>query len=206
VRAVDLPRIETTHGTVEAAACVVCPGDDFLTLYADRLAAYPLTRCKLHMLRVAAPVPGWRLGQAVMSDLGLVRYLGYAELPEAAVLRRRLEAEQGPELAAGVHLIAVQGGEDGSLVVGDSHHYGTTPDPFAPQAVDELILDELRAVLALDEPRVTERWTGVYASAPDRLMLVDRPAPQVRLVVITSGTGASTSFAIGEEVVAELFG
>ena len=67
-------------------------------------------------------------------------------------------------------------------------------------------VDPVVAVLALDEPRVAERWTGVYASAPDRLMLVDRPAPQVRLVVITSGTGASTSFAIGEEVVAELFG
>ena len=52
-----------------------------------------------------------------MSDLGLVRYLGYAELPEAAALKRRLEAEQREHLAHGVHLIAVQG-EDGSLVVG----------------------------------------------------------------------------------------
>ena len=54
-----------------------------------------------------------------MSDLGLVRYLGYAELPEAAALRRRLEAEQAEHLANGIHLIAVQS-EDGSLVVGDS--------------------------------------------------------------------------------------
>jgi hypothetical protein len=61
-------------------------------------------------------------------------------------------------------------------------------------------------VTTLDAPRVSERWTGVYASAADRLMLVDRPSERVRLVVITSGTGASTSFAIGEEVVAELVG
>ena len=50
-----------------------------------------------------------------------------------------------------------------------------------------------------------ERWTGTYASAPDRAMLVDRPSAAVRVVVVTSGTGASTGFAIGEEVVAELF-
>ena len=37
-------------------------------------------------------------------------------------------------------------------------------------------------------------------------MLVDRPSDSVRIVVITSGTGASTAFAIGEEVVAELLG
>jgi len=35
-------------------------------------------------------------------------------------------------------------------------------------------------------------------------MLVDRPAADVRIVVITSGTGASTSFAIAEEVIDEL--
>jgi uncharacterized protein (DUF1786 family) len=37
-------------------------------------------------------------------------------------------------------------------------------------------------------------------------MLVDRPADAIRVVVITSGTGASTSFAIAEEVIAGLYG
>jgi hypothetical protein len=52
---------------------------------------------------------------------------------------------------------------------------------------------------------VVERWTGTYASAADRLMLVDAPCEGLRIVLITSGTGASTSFAIAEEVIAELF-
>ena len=66
-----------------------------------------------------------------MSDLGLIRYLGYAALPEAAALKGRLRAEQPAALDNGVHLIVVQS-SDGSFVVGDSHHYGETPDPFAP--------------------------------------------------------------------------
>ncbi len=201
--ALELPAIATTRGTLLAERCVVCPGDDFLGLFADRFATYGLTRCKLHMMRVAASAALPRFNAAVMSDLGLVRYLGYAELPEAIALKRRLEAEQPEHLANGVHLIAVQS-EDGSLVVGDSHHYGATPDPFGPDSVDELILDELRTVVALREPAVSERWIGTYASAPDRLMLVDRPAHRVRLVAITSGTGASTSFAIAEEVIDDL--
>jgi D-hydroxyproline dehydrogenase subunit beta len=205
VRAVEPPRIETGRGVVRAEAAVVCPGDDFLTLFPERLATYGLTRCKLHMLRTVPQPPGWRLPGAVMADLSLVRYLGYAALPEAAALRRRLEAEQAEWLANGVHLIVVQSA-DGSLVVGDSHHYDPTPDPFAPEAVDRLILDELAAVLDLPNPGVAERWTGTYASAPDRLALVDRPSDAVRLVLVTSGTGASTGFAIAEEVVAELYG
>ena len=205
VQAVDLPTVATTSGRLTAPRCVVCPGDDFLGLFRDRFAAYGLTRCKLHMLRVAPARALPSFTAAVMSDLGLVRYLGYAELPEAAALKRRLEAEQPEHLAHGIHLIAVQSA-DGSLVVGDSHHYGPTPDPFGPTAVDELILDEFRRVVALSEPMVSERWIGTYASAPDRLMLIDRPADHVRLVAITSGTGASTSFAIAEEVMAELLG
>jgi glycine/D-amino acid oxidase-like deaminating enzyme len=140
-----------------------------------------------------------------MSDLGMIRYLGYAELPAAQALRVRLEAEQREHINAGVHLIAVRS-TDGTLVVGDSHHYAATPDPFAPTAVDDLILDEYAHVFAGARPEVVERWTGTYASAPDRLMLVDAPCEGLRIVVITSGTGASTSFAIAEEVIEELYG
>ena len=197
------PVIETTRGPVRTRLCVVCPGDDFLSLYPERISAYGLVRCKLHMLRVASVGAMPRFNAAVMSDLGLVRYLGYAELPEAAALKQRLESEQGQHLANGVHLIAVQS-EDGSLVVGDSHHYDATPDPFGPEAVDELIMDEFRQVLAWPTPVIRERWIGTYSSASDRLMLVDRPSDAVRLVMITSGTGASTSFAIAEEVIDEL--
>lgn len=202
VTGVEPGRVHTSSGSIDAARIVVAPGDDFHTLLADRFAPYGLTRCKLHMMRVADPALG-RLPGAVMTDLSLGRYLGYAELPEAEPLRRLLAAEQAEHLAHGVHLIVVQSA-DGSLVVGDSHHYGATPDPFAPEFVDALILDEYAALFG-HRPAVVERWTGTYASAPDRLAFIDRPHPHIRLVVVTSGTGASTGFALAEEAVAELF-
>ena len=200
---VEAGKVATTRGAVEAEAIAVCPGDDLFGLFPDRIAAHGVTRCKLQMLRLADP--GFRLSAGVMSDLGLVRYAGYAALPEAAALRARLEGEQPGQLAHGVHLIAVQSA-DGSLVVGDSHHYAPTPDPFAHEAVDRLILDEYEAVFRGAAPTVVERWTGTYASAADRTVVVDAPASGVRLVMVTTGAGASTGFAIGEEVVADLFG
>jgi FAD dependent oxidoreductase TIGR03364 len=202
VTGISLPSIETTAGTLQAQAAVVCPGDDYLSLYPERIAAYGLTRCALQMLRVrpASPV---KMGAALMSDPSLVRYLGWSELPESQALRARLEQETPELLVHGIHLIAVQSG-DGSLVVGDSHVYAPTPGPFGLQAVDDLILRELDAVADLPGRTVSERWMGIYASAPDRLMLVDRPAERVRLVIVTSGTGASTAFGIAEEVIDEL--
>ena len=123
------------------------------------------TLCKLQMLRLAAP--GWRLPAAVMGDLSLARYHGFADLPEAAPLKARLAAEVPETLANGIHLIVVQSA-DGSLVVGDLHHYDDSPDPFAPQAVEGLILRHMAELLDVPQPVVTERWVGIYPCRPGR--------------------------------------
>jgi len=202
VRGVETGRLEASVGTIHAETIVVCPGDDLVTLFPDAFAQAEVTRCKLQMLRLAAP--GWRLPGPVMSDLGLVRYLGYAALPEAPALRARLEAEQPAHLEHGVHLIVAQSA-DGSLVVGDSHHYAPTPDPFARDDVDALILDEFAKVFGQAPPPVLERWTGTYASAAGH-SLIEAPMPRVRLVTVTGGTGASTAFGLAEDVIAGLYG
>jgi D-hydroxyproline dehydrogenase subunit beta len=203
VLSVEPPRLETSRGVVDAGAAVVCPGDDTASLFPNQIAKYNVTRCKLQMLRLADP--GFRLPGVLMSDLGLVRYAGYSALPEATALRERLAAEQREHLRHGIHLIAVQS-SDGPLVVGDSHHYAQTPDFWADERVDQLILEEFAAATGRTPSAVLERWTGTYPSCTDRSMFIEAPARNVRIVMITSGSGASTGFAIGEEVVAELFG
>jgi len=207
VLGVEPPRLHTSRGPVSAAVTVVCPGDDRVTLFPERLAAAGVGRCKLQMLRLENP--GFSLPGSVLSDLSLVRYGGFAGLPEALGLRRRLEAEQAEYLLHGIHLIIAQSA-DGSLVIGDSHHYEGADDArgadfAAEERIYALLLDEYRAVTGQYAPAVRERWTGTYAVAGGPAVLVDAPLPGVRLVVVTSGIGASTGFAIGEEVIGELF-
>ena len=202
VQACEPGRLITSRGPVKAQRVVIAANDDFLTLYPERIAAYGLTKCKLQMLRARTSTTH-QLHGAVMSDLSLVRYLGYSELPQAQALKARLQQEQSEHLAHGIHLIVVQSG-DGSLVIGDSHHYADTPDPFTSERVDHLILDEFAALFG-ERPQIIERWSGIYPSAPDRLMLVDRSDADSRIVIVTSGTGASTAFALAEEVIGDLF-
>src|SRR5450631_2301709 len=64
VHAIDAPNVDTSSGRVKAERVAVCPGDDFSGLYPERLKTYALTRCKLQMLRLAAP--GFRLPGALM--------------------------------------------------------------------------------------------------------------------------------------------
>ena len=197
------PKIRTSRGVVEAGAVVVCPGDDFVTLYPERIAAYGLRKCRLSMVKLADP--GLRLPGALMSDLSLTRYRGYSALPPARALEARLRAEQPSHFDNGVHLIVAQGA-DGGLIVGDSHHYDDLPGPFAPAEAERDILDEYARATGRAPPPVLERWTGVYAVADERTYLIDTPEPGVRLVIVTSGTGASTGFGIAERVIGDLLG
>lgn len=197
---VDAPRLHTAHGLLQAGRIVLCTHTDLNGLQAGRLAPHGLRLCQLQMLRVQPPA-GFRLPGAVMGDLSLVRYGGFAAQPAAAKLCRQLQQEEADALAHGIHLIAVQSA-DGSLVLGDSHHYGAAPAPFADQRVDALILRHLRETLRLRSCEVTERWVGTYPSSAETDCLIDRPDDATRVVLVTSGTGASTAFGIAEDVFA----
>lgn len=200
---VEPPRLETSAGIIRASRCVVCPGDDLRTLYSELFLSFGIIRTKLHMMRLSSP--GWRSRAVFMSDLTMARYRGYSELPEAKALMDRLQKERSAELDNGVHLIVTQSHDD-SLVVGDSHTDGDTPDPFQPEHIDRLIRSEAARVLDLGEAAPVERWVGTYTKAPNRDTLVEVTGTDSRLVVTTSGSGMSTCFAVGEEVIADLVG
>jgi FAD dependent oxidoreductase TIGR03364 len=201
VKSVDTGVVHHSAGELRADAIVVAPGAGMAAFAPEAAARVKLRICKLQMLRLADP--GVRLPGVVMTDLSLLRYEGFAHQPSAAQLRARLERECPRELEHGVHLIVAQA-IDGTLVVGDSHHYLAAPDAARSAEVDELILGELRALLDV-EPRVIDRWLGFYPVTDAGPMLSEPLAPRVRLVM-TSGTGMSTAFAIGEETTAALFG
>ena len=195
---VEAPRVRTAQRTLQAERIVICPGTELNGVGRESLASLGLKLTRLQMLRVR-PQPSFRLSGAVMSDLSLVRYGGYAALPEARALKTQLDSEEADSLAAGIHLIVVQSA-DGSLVIGDSHHTFDTPEPFASEAVDDLILSHAHKALRLSEATVVERWTGVYPTGAATDCVIAAPNPQTRVVVVTSGTGASTGFGIAKEV------
>ena len=198
VLGVEPGRVHTASSTFCGERIALCPGTD-LSGPAQAWLPLNLKLSRLQMLRLlpASPV---RLPAPVMADLSLVRYAGYSNLPESKTLLRQLQQECPASLAHGIHLIAVQSA-DGSLVVGDSHHdEDASPDPFASEAVDALILKHLHEAVRLPRCEVVERWTGVYLTGHTHDALIEAPHPGVRVVLVTSGTGASTAFGLAEDV------
>ena len=204
VLGIDGEKISTSKGDIQASASVVCPGDDFSTLFPQFIRPHQLKICTLQMLRVMPEIPV-QFGAAVMSDLSFGRYEGFTDLPECMNLKQLLDAELEEMRALGIHLIAVQSG-DGSLVVGDSHVYGDIAEPFALERIDTLIMQAFDQLFDMPGRHIVRRWCGTYASSHDQVVLVEKPADNIRLAMVTGGTGASTGFGLAEQVIADLFG
>jgi FAD dependent oxidoreductase TIGR03364 len=200
------PGVVHAHSlTVRAPLIIVCPGPGYRDLPAAlRAGTESLTRCKLQMLRLAAPA-GRRYEPALATGLSLIRYPAFASVPEAAALRTRLQSQRPELLDAGIHLLVTQL-PDGDLIVGDTHRYAETISPFREEALDELLLAEARRLLGAERLTVLERWQGIYASAPAGNFTITAPVDGVRVVQVVSGLGMTLAFGLAPRVLDELTG
>lgn len=53
-------------------------------------------------------------------------------------------------------------------------------------------------MFGVDRIEVTERWQGVYSSAPDSEFLLVEPISGVHVVTVTTGIGMTTSLGLAE--------
>lgn len=195
--------VRTSRGDVRAGRVLVAVGHDVDHLYPEVAERAGVVRCALHMLGVEAPRPA-EVEPAVLTGTSMLRYGGFAVSPALEHLRERSRAGDPAAAAAVVNLMFTQR-PDGSLLLGDTHAYAATPEPFSDEADDELLLDRAAALFGGRRPAVRQRWQGVYASAPQPY-LVDTPAPGVRIVSVTSGIGMTTAFGLAGSTLPGLLG
>lgn len=133
----------------------------------------------------------------------MLRYGGLAATAAAATVRREI-TDRAPETLDAVMNLMLTQRPDGSVVLGDTHHYARTHLPFDEEAVADLVLREGARLFGADALSVRRRWRGVYADSPDTDFLVAAPAPGVRVVSVTSGIGMTTALGLAPTVVAQL--
>jgi FAD dependent oxidoreductase TIGR03364 len=189
--------VHTAKESIHADCIVVCPGAELTGIAKGAMEGYTTEQCTLQMLRIR-PAKPIALPGSVMTDNSLARYHGWADLPEAAPLKKRIRYEMPEYLAAGIHLIAVQS-TDGSLVLGDSHVYGVSESVFSSVDSDRLILNLAQGVVDLGRFDVIERWNGVYPVWAGGDAVIHRMSAKTVVTVVTSGTGASTAFGLAKD-------
>ncbi|MDO5696767.1 MAG: TIGR03364 family FAD-dependent oxidoreductase [Dermatophilus congolensis] len=189
--------VHTSRGAFSAERVIVCVGHDLSYLFPDLADSRQVERCRLAMALVEAP-SGFTTDTAVLSATSMLRYAGFAALPEAEAVRREIEADAPYLLEIGTNLMMTRR-PDGTVIVGDSHHYGTAAPPFVDETVSEALLGEAAALLGVPALRVLQRWQGVYASSPQQDILRHQAAPGVESVTVTTGLGMTLAFGLAAE-------
>ena len=182
---------------------IMAPGNHLKGLGRDLFEKRKIQSSKLHMLRVM-PEKKFKLPGGIMADLTLMRYPGYENLPSKKKLDKVIHKTCRAELDNGIHVIVVQG-KDGSLTIGDSHHYThDTHYPFENETVDNLILNKFNQILPIGKYNVVERWVGEYPSGKNDYLdhWLDK---NICIANVTTGIGMSTGFAFAEDVINKLY-
>ncbi|TAE60531.1 MAG: TIGR03364 family FAD-dependent oxidoreductase [Bacteroidetes bacterium] len=191
--------IETATETWSYGHAYVCCGSELETLFPEVFEGSGITKVKLQMMRTA-PQPGnWRMGPALCAGLTLSHYSSFAHCKGLKSFRERISETAPWFVDWGIHVMMSQNGRN-ELVIGDSHEYGGSHDPFIREDINTWIIDYLNGFVQTPAPEITDRWYGVYAKVPGRTEFIARPRPDVTVVTGLGGAGMTLSFGLADDV------
>jgi FAD dependent oxidoreductase TIGR03364 len=193
--------VHTSRGDFHGARTVYACGHNLDRLFPDIAEDYGVQRCLLQMLEVAPP-GNVRIGPAILTGTGMLRYPALAAMPSVAAVRAEME-KQHPELLDRVVNLMLTQRPDGSVVLGDTHHYDRTHQPFDDECVAELLLREGSRLLGA-KLSVRRRWRGIYAESPMTDFLIAQPHPGTRVVSVTTGIGMTAALGVAPAVLDQL--
>ncbi len=189
--------VRTSRGLIRAERTILCVGHDLDYIYPELASKAKIERCALQMMRVEAP-KGFVLRPAVLTGTSMLRYPAFAETTAAGALRAQLGSDRPELLEIGANVMFTQR-PNGTLIVGDSHRYATSMDPFQAEKISRVLLEEIAGVLGVRELKVKERWQGIYASSSRQPYIIEEVAPGVTAAIVTSGVGMTISFGLAEK-------
>lgn len=185
----------------------ICSGADFRNLLPESFIQEPITICKLQMMRLGPQPAGWQLGPSLCGGLSLLHYAGFRLAGSSLEGLREYIVSKYPDYVRwGIHVMVAQHAS-GELVIGDSHEYGDSHDPFDKAFINRMILEYLFGFARFPSESISASWNGQYSKLTDgRTELVLRPAPGVTIINALGGAGMTMSFGLAEEVVGGRYG
>lgn len=200
VHAVEEGVVRCNSGPLRATQILICTGESLNALVPDVVQQNVLTTCQLQMQRTV-PQPGdWALTPFVLGGLSLPRYSAFQSCPGLPNLIAQQATAQAEALAHGIHVIVCQE-DDGSLTIGDSHHYGDHATGARMPEVDDLILKIAVEMVDIPRPAIADRWMGRYAHISGQDVLDLNLSPGISVVTMTNGQGMTHGLAVAEQFV-----
>ena len=204
VREISLPYVKTSKETWRVEKVIVCNGADFETLYPEEFAKQNIMKCKLQMMKARFKNNPITVGPSLCAGLTLRHYSAFANCPSLKKVDERYDHENMAFKNHGIHVLLSQNNY-GELIIGDSHHYGNTLEPFDGNAVNEIILGYFKTFTSFSDLEIVERWNGTYPKIKNQLNLILHPEKDVTIVNGLGGAGMTLSFGLAEKVINSIY-
>lgn len=202
VHQIETGKVFAGQHIFEADEIFVCNGPDFENLFPEATAQLPITKCKLQMMRFEVQPDGWRMGPSLCGGLSLTHYTSFKQAGESLVKYKKHVEETMPEYVKwGIHVMVSQN-SSGEIIIGDSHEYGPTHDPFDKSHINDLILKYLKQFARFPSERIAASWNGTYPKMMDgSTEIVLNLLPGVKMINALSGAGMTLSFGLCDQVI-----
>jgi FAD dependent oxidoreductase TIGR03364 len=161
-----------------------------------------MIKCKLQMMK-ATTARQFDLGPSLCAGLTLRHYEAFKKCPSLTKVDARYDESMPDYKKDGIHVLVSQNNY-GELIIGDSHHYGRTMEPFDTEKINHTIIDYLKTFVDFEGMQVTERWNGVYPKTSEGGNLIIDPERNVKIVNGLGGAGMTLSFGLAEEIINSL--
>lgn len=199
VTSIEMPHVKTATETWNVQKVFVCSGADFETLYPTIFNEHKMMKCKLQMMKAVTTRP-FDLGPSLCAGLTLRHYPAFRKCASLAKVDARYDELLPDYKKDGIHVLVSQNNQ-GELIIGDSHHYGKTMEPFDSEKVNQVIIDYLKTFVDFEGLQVIERWNGTYPKTSDGGNLIIDPERHVKIVNGLGGAGMTLSFGLAEEII-----
>jgi glycine/D-amino acid oxidase-like deaminating enzyme len=101
----------------------------------------------------------------------------------------------------GIHVMVSQN-SSGELIIGDSHEYGLTHDPFDKEFINQYILAYLKKFARFQNEHITHTWNGTYTKMTDgSTELILHPLPGVTVVNGLGGAGMTMALGLTHQLI-----
>lgn len=200
VQHIESMKVHTSAGAWNADQVFICSGPDTQLLFPELFVKYHVKKCKLQMMKASSNEKSAVPGPSLCAGLTLLHYAAFEDCPSLARVSDRYDRENASFKEHGVHVL-VSVNNHGEIIIGDSHHYGLTVEPFDSEEVNSLILGYLHSFADMGTVKIIERWHGIYPKSNDVLAFVETPLPAVHVVNGLGGAGMTLSFGLAEDVI-----
>ena len=190
-----------------ASKVLICNGNEFKNLFPEVFNTSDLEVSKLQMMQTK-PQKNYVLPGSILTGLSIRRYESFYECPSFKAIKARENAD-ALEKKWGVHILFKQAA-DGSIILGDSHHYADAKNSDdlgfdLDMDIDNFMIQEAKKIIDLPNYDIQNRWYGTYSQCKTKDIFEETIAENIHIITGIGGKGMTGSAGFSKQNINKIF-